>query len=84
MTESRQMTLERQMVEAFFTDFENNKVDFLKTKDAVAHSKAIYKGQPVPYLYIPKLYDSEDTNTFEYALEGIHAISKKTDRKSVV
>ena len=37
MTESRQMTLERQMVEAFFTDFENNKVDFLKTKDAVAH-----------------------------------------------
>ena len=78
MTESRQMTLERQMVEAFFTDFENNKVDFLKTKDAVAHSKAIYKGQPVPYLYIPKLYDSEDTNTFEYALEGIHAISKKT------
>jgi hypothetical protein len=84
MTESQQMTgsqhmnLELQMVETFLSDYEGYKQDFVKTKDAVAHSKAIYKGQPVPYLYIPKLYGSEDTKTFEYALEGIHNICKKT------
>ncbi len=72
------MTYERQMVETFFTDYDGYKVDFLKTKDAVAHSKAIYKGEPVPFLYIPKLYGDEDTRTFEYALKGIHGISKKT------
>jgi glutathionylspermidine synthase len=72
------MTLERKMVDVFFTDYEGYKADFVKTKEAVAHSKAIYKGQPVPYLYIPKLYDKEDTETFEYALKGIHNICKKT------
>ena len=78
MTESRHMTLERQMVETFLSDYEGYKEDFVKTKDAVAHSKAIYKGQPVPYLHIPKLYGSDDAKTFEYALHGIHNICKKT------
>ncbi len=72
------MTIERQMVDAFFTDYEGFKADFLKTKHAVANSQAIYKGEPVPFLYIPKMYNEQDTDTFKYALNGIHGLSKKT------
>jgi len=72
------MTYESKMVETFFSDYEGYKVDFLKQKEAVAHSKAIYKGEPVPFLYIPKMYGIEDTKTFEFALSGIHGLSKKT------
>ena len=72
------MTYERQMVDAFFNDYARYKEDFLKTKEAVSRSKAIYKGEPVPYLHIPKFYTPADMLSFQSALDGIHNISKKT------
>ena len=72
------MTYERQMVDAFLDEYAHYKQDFEKTKEAVKNSKAIYKGQPVPYLHIPKLYNQTDMDTFKMALDGIHQISKKT------
>ena len=72
------MTYERQMVDVFFENYATYKQDFLQTKEAVKNSNAIYKGQPVPYLHIPKLYDQTDMDTFKMALDGIHQISKKT------
>lgn len=66
------------LVSTFMNSYDNYLQDFKATKIAVSNSKAIYKGAPVPYLYIPMLYDDVDLETFKYALEGIHAISRRT------
>ncbi|HAS73496.1 MAG TPA: hypothetical protein DCS67_05070 [Clostridiales bacterium UBA8960] len=72
------MTYERKLVETYFGDEATYKADFLVAKDAVSRSKAIYKGAPVPYLHIPKLYSTEDLATFKAALDGIHNVARKT------
>lgn len=72
------MTIEKQLVDAFFEDEATYKEEFYKTYEKVAQSKAIYKGAPVPYLHIPKFYSSEDWASFKEALDGIHQIAKKT------
>lgn len=72
------MTYERKLVETYFSDEPTYKADYLKAKEAVSKSKAIYKGAPVPHLHIPKLYSSVDLETFKSALDGIHIIAKKT------
>lgn len=72
------MTYERKLVETYFSDELTFKADFLAAKDAVSKSKAIYKGAPVPYLHIPKLYNAADLETFEVALSGIHQVASKT------
>lgn len=74
----RPVKINRDLVSVFMNEYDNYIEDFRKTKQAVSRSKAIYKGAPVPYLYIPMLYDQIDLDTFKYALEGIHAISKRT------
>ena len=70
--------LELQMVERFFADSKRFQQDFEETYDRVAKSKAIYKGAPVPYLHIPKIYGPRDVETFKDALEGIHKLCTKT------
>lgn len=72
------MTLEKQLTQLFMESTHVYSSDFEKTQAKVAASKAIYKGEPVPYLYIPKFYQSEDIKTFEIALAGMHKIAKRT------
>lgn len=72
------MTIEKELVDAFFADEPRNKKEFFETYEKVAASKAIYKGAPVPYLHIPKFYSDEDWLTFKSAIEGMHQIAKKT------
>lgn len=72
------MTYEKRLVETFFSEFDRFKPDFDASKDAVSHSKAIYKGAPVPHLYVPKLYGPNDLNTFKEALSGMHRVAKRT------
>lgn len=72
------MTLEKQLTQMFMDSPQLYRADFEETQIKVATSKAMYKGEPVPYLYIPKFYSPEDIKTFEYALAGMHGIAKRT------
>ncbi len=72
------MTYNRMLVDAMLANEREHRQDFINTQDKVAHSKAIYKGEPVPYLHIPMMYTPKDVARFEEALSGIMAISKKT------
>lgn len=72
------MTYESKLVQRLFADYDTYKQDFDQMKHQVAHSKAIYKGAPVPYLHIPKLYNDADMATFSAALDGIHDICERT------
>jgi len=44
---------------------------------AVSQSGAIYKGAPVPYLYIPRIFDKADWETFKSATSQMMALSKR-------
>ncbi|MDW7662146.1 MAG: hypothetical protein SCL54_12075 [Bacillota bacterium] len=72
------MKIETKMVETIMDNQSYYLEDFLRVKDAVSNSKAIYKGQPVPYLYIPKIYDKKDVETFESALSGMMDVVERT------
>lgn len=50
--------------------------DAALTHGAVGKSKAIYKGEPVPHLYVPRIFDREDWETFEEAIEKMMSLSK--------
>lgn len=72
------MKIETKMVETIMDNQSYYLEDFLRVKDAVSNSKAIYKGQPVPYLYIPKIYDKKDVETFKSALSGMMDVVERT------
>jgi hypothetical protein len=44
----------------------------------VKESKAIYKGKPVPYLYIPRIFQEKDIETIEKLTKDIFSIVNKT------
>jgi hypothetical protein len=44
----------------------------------VKESKAIYKGKPVPYLYIPRIFNKKDIENIEKLTEDIFNIVNKT------
>lgn len=44
----------------------------------VKESKAIYKGKPVPYLYIPRIFQEKDIKRIEKLTEDIFSIVNKT------
>ncbi len=72
------MKIETKMVKTIMDNQSFYLEDFLRVKDAVSKSKAIYKGQPVPYLYIPKIYDEKDVETFKSALSGMMDVIERT------
>ena len=65
------MPIEKKMTEAIINNPGKYQSDFITINEAVCNSKAIYKGEPVPYLYVPKIYSLSDVLTFEKALEGM-------------
>ncbi|QNO14053.1 glutathionylspermidine synthase family protein [Alkalicella caledoniensis] len=72
------MQIEKKMTEAILNNPERYQEDFKNINEAVAKSKAIYKGEPVPHLYVPKIYTHSDVVTFEKALEGMMDVVNRT------
>lgn len=72
------MWIEKEMTERILKKPSDYSADFTRVKEAVSQSKAIYKGEPVPYLYVPKIYRPEDVETFELALKGMFDIVNRT------
>lgn len=54
--------------------------DYLKINNKVSKSNAIYKGTPVPFLYIPKFFDEKEILTFNKIIENIVYLVNKTVR----
>ncbi|WP_432665829.1 glutathionylspermidine synthase family protein [Wukongibacter baidiensis] len=51
--------------------------DYLKTKESVKNSTAMYKGKPVPFLYMPKFYTEEDLDRFKKLTSTLMTILRK-------
>jgi len=51
--------------------------DYLKAIENVRNSTAMYKGKPVPFLYMPKLYTEEDLNRFKRLTSVLMGILRK-------
>lgn len=51
--------------------------DYLQTKEQVRNSKATYKGEPVPFLYMPKFYTDEDVENFNNLAKTMSSIFNK-------
>lgn len=51
--------------------------DYLKTKEKVKNSKATYKDEPVPFLYMPKFYTDEDVENFRNLSNTMSSIFNK-------
>src|SRR6056297_3627975 len=49
-----------------------------KIEKELKNSKALYKGEPVPYLYIPRLFNINDINNFKNMTENMFKIINKT------
>ncbi|MBS7527574.1 glutathionylspermidine synthase family protein [Fusibacter paucivorans] len=68
------MKIEQRLIDEVRTHLMNYREDANAVQDAVKHSKAIYKGEPVPYLYLPRIFDAEDVETFQEATETMAAL----------
>lgn len=51
--------------------------DLQKAYGQVKNSKAIYKGKPIPFLYMPKFWMAQDLETFEGLVKDMMAICHK-------
>lgn len=51
--------------------------DYLKTIEEVKNSTAMYKGKPVPFLYMPKFYREEDLKRFKSLTSTLMDILRK-------
>ncbi len=51
--------------------------DYLKTKDKVANSSAVYMGEPVPFLYHPMLFTKKEITAFENLTSTLMGILNK-------
>lgn len=72
------MNIENEMIEAVLKNPDPYLADFLNVKKRVLVSDAVYKGEPVPYLYIPKVYMPEDIRAFQIALSGMFDIVNRS------
>lgn len=51
--------------------------DYLNSIEEVENSTAMYKGKPVPFLYMPKFYTQEDLNRFRNLTDTLMTILRK-------
>ena len=52
--------------------------EYPKVYQAVGQSDAVYKGAPVPFLYVPKMFSPEDIQRFEAILENMFDVVNRT------
>lgn len=55
--------------------------DYMETKEKVKDSTAIYKGEPVPFLYHPMFFTEEDIENFKNISNTLISISNKVTAK---
>lgn len=58
-------------------DYATYKADYLRMKEALAHSEAIYKGKPVPFLYTPKFFSDQEVDAIRAIIDQATAIFQK-------
>ncbi len=57
--------LSKEFIELALNDTEGSRKDLIDLEDQVSKSSAIYKGKPIPFLYMPKFFTLEDVEAFE-------------------
>lgn len=67
-----------QMVQWIMDNPDDFKQDYQSFIEGVAQSKAIYKGAPVPTLYVPMVYTPRDVDAFQQALKGMFSVVNTT------
>jgi len=72
------MTNEQKLIEDIAKNYTSYYEDFIKIDGEVKNSKAVYKGEPVPFLYIPKLFTKEDVVDFNVITKDIFKLVNKT------
>jgi len=72
------MRNDEKLVEGIIEDYSSYYKDFIKINKAVKNSKAIYKGEPVPFLYIPKFFTKKDLIDFNLITTKIFNLVNKT------
>ncbi|MBS4539048.1 glutathionylspermidine synthase family protein [Clostridium sp. D2Q-11] len=69
--------IDKQYINMILENKEEYYKDYIRTKERVKDSKATYKGQPVPFLYMPKFYTDEDIENFRNLTTVMSSIFNK-------
>lgn len=73
----KRIDMEAKFIEHVFAHPKEALEDYRTLKEGVENSKAIYKGKPIPFLYMPRFLDAHDVKTFRYAVDGMMTICQK-------
>ncbi|MDK2918366.1 MAG: hypothetical protein PWQ37_1099 [Candidatus Petromonas sp.] len=68
-------------IEIVTSDREKYYEDYLKTKELVRNSSAIYEGKPVPFLYNPMFFTENEIESFDKATSTLMTILNKVIKK---
>jgi len=82
------MKNDEKLVEGIVEDYSSYYKDFIKIDEKVKKSNAVYKGEPVPFLYVPKFFTKENIIDFNLIIKNIFNLVNKTinlyfDKKEV-
>jgi glutathionylspermidine synthase len=69
---------DEKLVKGIIDSYSDYYKDFIKINEEVSKSKAVYKGKPVPFLYIPKFFTKEDVIDFNIIVKNIFNLVNKT------
>lgn len=72
------MRNDEKLVEGIIEDYSDYYEDFIRINEKVKKSNAIYKGEPVPFLYIPKFFTRENIIEFNLIVKNIFDLVNKT------
>ncbi len=67
-----------ELVNEIMTNASNYRKDYTEVYDNVSKSGAVYMDAPVPFHYIPRIYEPKDIRNFEKAMSDMFGIVNKT------
>lgn len=73
--------INKEYIEMIKTDPKKYLEDYKLTKEKVANSTAIYKGQPVPFLYHPMFFTEKDVENFNKIGDLLISITNKVTKE---
>ncbi len=73
--------INEEYIELIKSDPKKYHADYMKLKEEIKDSTAIYKGKPVPFLYHPMFFTGEDIKNFNDIGETLISISNKVTDK---
>ena len=71
------MRIEQKFINYVRENLQEFQNDAKNVHEAVKNSKAIYKGEPVPYLYLPRIFDGADLDSFNHAVEHMMSLCNR-------